>query len=69
MPQANTLVTVTVNGTKVRIPSGTTTFAELAGLLGKPAAKMITLVSSATPPSTIGGNDSYRVAGGETFTL
>lgn len=61
-------VTVTMNGKKVIVPAGLHSFKEIIQATGAPASTKSIAVSVTAPASTIGGNDSYNIVGGETFT-
>ena len=69
-------VTITVNGKQIQIEAGTASFQNIVAAAGQmgaatpKTAKLIT-VSSAAPSqgSTIGGNGSYNIIGGEVLTI
>jgi succinyl-CoA synthetase alpha subunit len=62
-------VTVTVDGKKVEIPRGVLNFRDLVkAFQADPKTSKITVVSTPTPATTIGGNDSFTINGGEVFT-
>jgi hypothetical protein len=61
-------VTVTINGKKVQVPAGLHSFKELVQATGAPSTTKSFSVSVTAPASTIGGNDSYNIVGGETLT-
>lgn len=67
MPLA--LVQITIDGVKVLIPAGQNDLASFIkhGLLNT-KTNQLSLVSHPSPASTVNGNDSFNVQGGEVFT-
>jgi hypothetical protein len=61
-------VIVTVNGKKITVPAGIHSFKELVQATGVSAATKQFAVTPVTPASTINGNDSYQIVGGEVLT-
>jgi hypothetical protein len=62
------LVSVTINGVKKLVPAGTTNFQNLCGNLGVPTAKSLSVVPPSLSTTTVGGNSSYHIMGGEVIT-
>lgn len=74
MPLAPHKTSITVNGTKVKIAEGTNSFQQIVDAalndnvtLTNPTT--ITVVSTVSKASSIKGNDSYVIDGGEVFTI
>lgn len=61
-------VTISVDGRKVQITPGLTSFHEIVSATGVVPTTKSFSVSVPAPASTIGGNDSYNIVGGETLT-
>jgi hypothetical protein len=61
-------VNVTVDGKTVSIAPGTYGFTDLVGHLGASSKTTSLTVGQPSKASTVNGNDSYQVGGGETFT-
>lgn len=62
-------VTITVDGKTITLPPGIYPFGDLVLMANAPkTTKSIAVNSTVSKASTIGGNDSYDIAGGEVFT-
>jgi len=69
MPSPNALVPVTIDGTVRNIAPGVYSFAELKAVANQPKATLFTInQNSPSPNSTIGGNGSVTIRGGEVMT-
>ena len=63
------LVTITVNGVAHPIPKGLISFQDLVQAAKLPlTTKQLTVVSTVTQATSIKGNASYTIVGGEVFT-
>jgi hypothetical protein len=63
-------VTVTVNGTAYKIEPGVFSFREFAAAVGHVGAKTATITTAhPVQPTTVNGNDSLEILGGEAFTI
>jgi len=63
-------VSITIDGKKYNVPPGVSSLAELVAVTGinKKTAKLTVSVAAPSQSSTINGNDSYNVIGGEVMT-
>lgn len=71
---ANSHVIVTINGVAIKVPQGTNSFQDIvarAARVGAAAvtAKLITVNSSPSNPTSLNANGSYAIQGGENFTV
>ena len=62
------IVDVTVDGVKVKVEAGMYSFRDIVALTNANPKTYRMSVVSPTPATTVNGNDSFTIRGGEAFT-